>query len=92
MRIIIQNCIEKTIGEGIKNKIEPDTLGCIVSCDLFYDDVCSPICEMSNNNTLDDILDGIIGKAYLLRGEPFTVTVTGVNVKGLPKRTSFNNV
>jgi len=62
MRIIIQNCIEKTIGEGIKNEIEPDTLGCIVSCDLFYDDVCSPICEMFNNNTLDDILDRIIGK------------------------------
>ncbi|CAK5036687.1 unnamed protein product [Meloidogyne enterolobii] len=84
MRIIINECIEKTLEEGSKNEIEPDTLGCIVSSHLFKNDVCSPIREIVNT-TLSDILNGIMMKENSLCGEPFTVTVTGVNKKGLTK-------
>nr|CAD2192347.1 unnamed protein product [Meloidogyne enterolobii] len=96
LREIFQKCIDQTLETSRDNQLEPDQLGCTVSSQLLESDIWIPIREITSN-TVDSILNQFLKVAQskkqdqgMLWGEPFTVSVTAIDKKHLPRTRSIN--
>ena len=89
LRHCFQQCIDRTIEESRVANMEVDMIGLTVSSQLLASDFGIPM-RPPNENTVDAMLN-LFKKVQQshedinLYGEPFTVTVSGINSKALPR-------
>ena len=89
---IFQHCIDEAISDSRLREVEPTHLGCIVSSQLLTSDIWIPIRQLTTDtintilNRFNDVAQSKRQNGVTLWGEPFTVTVTTVNRKGLPDK------
>ena len=89
LRHCFQQCIDRTMEESRVANMEVDMIGLTVSSQLLASDFGIPM-RPPNENTVDAMLN-LFKKVQQshedinLYGEPFTVTVSGINSKALPR-------
>ena len=90
LRHCFQQCVDRTREESRVANMEADMIGITVSSQLLASDFGIPM-RPPNENTVDAILN-LFKKVQQshedvnLYGEPFTITVKGVNSKALPRK------
>ncbi|KAL3086169.1 hypothetical protein niasHS_009105 [Heterodera schachtii] len=89
---IFQHCMDEAMSESVLGGIKPTHLGCIVSSQLLTSDIWIPIRQITPDtintilNRFNDVAQSKKQDGVTLWGQPFNVTVTTVNRKGLPEK------
>jgi len=91
LRDCFQHCLDRTIRKSSEASMKLDRFGILVSSNLLSSDIYQPIRPI-NENTIEALLN-LFNKVSQSKtsegsfwGEPFTVTVVGINANNLNKR------
>ena len=90
LRHCFQKCVDTTKEKSREENMEADHIGMIISSPLLSSDIWTPMRPVTEN-TVDAILN-LFKKVMQshadtnMYGEPFRVTVTGINSKALPSK------
>ena len=89
LRHCFQKCIDRTMEESRSANMEADQIGMIISSPLLSYDIWTPMRPVTEN-TVDAILNFFkkVQQSHTdtnIYGEPFQVTVSGINSKALPR-------